>query len=114
MIFLFGILFFLAQGKLYDPNLFTLGSNLVVNPTFSTPNIGPSLTAFYGTSILGWSCTADCQIVNVPVLCSTFGVSCSNNYTQGIDMDSVNILELLKQTTSITTAGDYLLRVEYI
>jgi hypothetical protein len=72
------------------------------------------MTSFYGTSISGWSCSVNCQIVNIPVMCTNFGLPCTNNYTQGIDLDSNNQFELVRQPITISTAGSYIMTVEYM
>jgi hypothetical protein len=114
MALLFTLLICVISGMLYDPALYSLDTNLVTNPTFSSPALGGSMTGFYGTSISGWSCTVNCQVVNIPVMCTNFGLSCANNYTQGIDLDSQGVFELVRQSIAISTVGDYLLTVEYM
>ena len=47
-------------------------------------------------------------------MCTNFGLSCANNYTQGIDLDSNNLFELVRQPITISTAGRYILAVEYM
>jgi hypothetical protein len=41
----------------YDPSLYSLGSNLIINPDFSDPDINGNLADFYPGGILGWACT---------------------------------------------------------
>ena len=113
--FLFGILLVaLAQGQVYNTSLYTLGPNLVANPSFESPSIGATMFTSYSGSISGWTCSTTCQIVNILVLCTNFALPCSHNYTQGIDLDSFNVFELIRQNVTIPASGSYVLGVEYM
>ena len=102
------------EAQIYDPNLFTPGSNLVSNPTFSTPSLGGSMTHFITGGFSGWTCDLNCQMVDIPQLCTSFGVPCSNNYSQGIDLDYAGNFYILSQTIHISNPNQYLLSVEWM
>ena len=53
-------------------------------------------------------------MVNIAALCSSLSLGCSNHYTQGIDLDAQNVFETVSQTLSISTAGQYLLSIEWM
>ena len=99
--------------QLYDPALFSLGSNLIVNPTFSTPDIGGVLTQYMSGGILGWN-FVDSQIITVSTLCSSYGNPCSTNFTQAIDLDGMYSFDIISQSVSIGSTNQYLLSVEWL
>ena len=79
-----------ASSQLYDPNLYSPSSNLIINPTFSSPSLGGSMVQFASGSILGWTFN-NIQLVTVSVFCSNFGAPCSHNFSQGIELDVSNV-----------------------
>ena len=82
------LLFVCAYSQTYDPSLYSLGSNLIFNPTFSDPALSPgSMVSFYPGSITGWSCDSSCQVTSIIEICSSFSLACSNNFTQSLDLD---------------------------
>lgn len=104
----------LTKAQLFNTSLFSLGSNLVLNPTFSNPNIGGSMTEYYAPGgIPSWTCNEG-QIVNIPSLCSAFGPTCGANLTQGFDLDVTFAFELLSQGVSLNNSAQYLLSVEWV
>ena len=104
------------SAPLYDTSLYTPGTNLLVNPSFVDPAVPMGqLSIFIPLSILGWTCTADCQIKNMPLFCALKGVVCNSNITQALDLDSNNVVfENVSQTVQITTEGQYLLNLEWL
>lgn len=57
--FLKALIFLLSQVFAYNQSQYTLGSNLILNPTFDSPNIGGALYAYFN-SLPNWSCTPEC------------------------------------------------------
>ena len=106
----FLLLLTISNTQLYDPSLYSLGSNLIVNPTFSTPDIGGAMTQYFSSSIYGWN-FASGQIVTVSALCSNFGHTCTHNFTQALDMDAMFALEIISQSVSISSSNQFLLSV---
>jgi hypothetical protein len=102
------------QGQ-YNSSLYYLGDNLVTNGNFSSPSI-PTGTAYelYMGNILGWSCNSECDVKNMPESCSVSGVSCSINFTKGLDFDASNALHSISQNISIPTDGEYYFHVDWI
>ena len=105
----------IATGQLYNTSLFSPGANLIVNPTFSTPDIGGVMTQYYTPGgISGWT-FPNGQIVTISTLCTFFvGSPCLTNATQGFDLDVSFFYELLSQAVSITNSAQYLLTVEWL
>ena len=49
----------ISHSAIYDTNVYTLGSNLVVNPSFTSPDLNGS-RYIMTTSVPGWRCTPKC------------------------------------------------------
>lgn len=60
----FLVLFVLTAGaELYEASLksnYSLGSNLLVNPSFTSPTLPAGSGVSYYASILGWKCGLEC------------------------------------------------------
>jgi hypothetical protein len=81
-----------ATTSLYDPTQFSLSSNLLLNPAFSSPAISsPTAVTNYGNQITGWNCTSICQLKNMPRYCAATLTACNLSFVQTIDLDSENI-----------------------
>ena len=79
----------LLHAQTYNPNLYELGDNLLVNPSFTSPVMTPNVTIEnFPPTILGWNCTTYCQLKNIPLYCSINSLTCNVNYTQVIDLIS--------------------------
>ena len=78
----------LTAGQTIDPALYTLGSNLIIQSTFSAPVVNNQVSRYRNNRIEGWTCTNWCEVINVPRLCSSRPLPCSNNYSQGVDLDA--------------------------
>ena len=101
--------------QLYDQNVYYTGSNLVQNPSFTSPVLLAGLfDVIYPTSIPGWNCTVNCQLKDMPLYCASRATICNINYTQAIDLDSNSQFENVSQFVNIPNQGSYLLRVEWI
>ena len=103
-----------SQG--YDPNLFSLGNNIVINPTFSDPNlVAPRASKLISTGILGWNCTIQCQVVNIPRRCAEKNITCNTTFIQAIEFDSKRgFVDHYSQNIQINTEGKYLLRGKWM
>ena len=110
------LLLHIGYAQLYDPNAYSLGNNLVTNPTFTSPTIPTPLTYQDQTNtILGWNCIGQvCQILHIPRMCVFLGLPCSTQFQQGIDMDVWSIFVTISQIILITSPGQYLLTVEWM
>ena len=98
--------------QLYDPNSFSLGSNIVVNSMFESPIVPQAnIWNFYGGGISGWSCTSGCELINITNYCNSFSLSCNVYGSQGIELDCFNAIS---QTISISITGTYLLHLEWL
>ena len=105
MLFCLLFLFWDSRGQLYDTTLFTLGTNILTNARFSEPNLAGNVDSNYGTTISGWGCTWNCELVNVPLICSRRGLSCPNDFTQIIDLDNSRRFETVYQTVQLYSAA---------
>lgn len=99
----------------YDTSAYTLGNNLVTNPSFLSPQL-PNGTAYlnYANNITNWTCLTDCKIMNMAEACSQAGVTCTINFTQGLDFDTLGHLNGISQTIPIYATDQYLLRVDWL
>ena len=99
--------------QLYDPALYSPDSNIIINPTFSTPDIGGALFQIYSGSFLGWS-FVDAQVVTLSTVCSNFGNTCIYNNTQGLDLDLFGAFEMISQSVLINSTNQYLLSIGWL
>ena len=67
--------FYLVNSMVYDPTQFYLGDNLIVNSLFDNPLVSDFLMT---TSMIGWTCTPQCEINNSTYLCTVRGFPCAN------------------------------------
>lgn len=98
--FLLSLLRIAVAVELYEAQLkssYTLGTNLLANPSFDEPALpsGVGFDIFY--SIPGWSCGTECEVQNVALECSRRGWSCDIPWSQGLDMETCGILTNLSQ-----------------
>jgi hypothetical protein len=99
----------------YDPTLYTLGVNLILNPAFTQPHLGSS-TQYQNVafSIPSWNCSHICQIINIPLTFAAYSLQYSTNYSQCIDMDSNHIFETISQKLNIPVSASYLLHIDWL
>ena len=107
---------YIASGQLYDSSLYSLGPNIITNPVFAEPALAAGLSGkiISNSAIPGWSCSIKCWLANIPLTCQSNGLTCSNNYTQAVDLISKGTVELVTQDITITSAASYLFSVEWM
>lgn len=89
----------IGAGQLYDSNLYSLGSNIIINPSFSSP-ILPSGTIskmYNRLGITGWTCRIKCRLTDIPNTCLQMGLSCNTSYTQAMGLISMGTMEDVSQ-----------------
>lgn len=78
-----------SSQTLYDPSIYYLGSNLIINPDFAEPQISPLVdNELYNNGINGWNCTTKCQLKKIVPYYTSKGKICNTNFSQGMDLDS--------------------------
>ena len=113
MFLILSLLLFYVKAQLYDPLLYSPGTNLIVNPTFSDPDIGGSLHLYIPGSILGWM-TVACQIFTISQACGIISQTYTYNHTQALDLDENFSFEMISQSVSISSSNQYLLSVGWL
>lgn len=99
----------------YDTNAYTLGNNLVANPSFLSPQIPRGIFFLkYYYHITNWACLKECMIMNMANACSQAGVACTIYFTQGLNLDTKSQLNGIRQTIPIYTTGQYLLQILWL
>ena len=113
MFLILSILLHSIKSQLYNSAFFSPGANLLINPIFSTPNIGGNWSQLISGGIPGWP-VATVQLVTISSLCSTYGNVCSYSYIQGMDLDIATGLIMLSQSITINSTNQYLLSIGWI
>lgn len=93
-----------ATFELYQTQLkatYTLGTNLLINPSFNDPPLPPGAGFDIFPTIPGWSCGTECEVQNAALECSRRGWTCDIPWNQGLDMETCGILTNLSQFLSI-------------
>ena len=98
-----------VTAAIYDSNLYTLGDNLLTNPGFDLPLLSPPTSYTMQASIPGWTCTVNCQVVNIDRRCTYFGKTCSVSFTQGVDLITSVNMDHYFQSIQIENSGKYYL-----
>ena len=114
LLFIVLILLPVTFGVPYDTNLYSLGSNLVNNSMFLTPDLTNKTMDYYeyGPIDLGWTCNALCELFYIQRRCANRSATCNISFTQGIDVDTQkDRQDNIYQDITITTAGQYYFRV---
>ena len=102
----------LLQCQLYDPSKYTLGSNLVQNFNFELPPV--SIYVTISGSIPSWACSPACEIQNTTNICAYYSLPCVINWQQNVDLNSNGFHDTISQVIEISTAGKYLVHVEWM
>ena len=114
MSFWLAILVVIYSQPLYDPSVYQLGTNLIVNSMFNDPLLtGGALVIFVPNAILGWNCTGFCKVRDLYNSCFSFGQTCQQLGRQVIELDYGAFPEV-SQSIVLTEAGQYLLHIEWV
>ena len=114
--YIYIFLFELASGTLYSSGLFTMGPNLILNPSFMNAPL-PSGTInnnYYNPSLVSWNCSPLCEIQNTMLACGYNSLSCNTTFVQDVDLDSTHQFNNLSQTVSITNSTEYLILIDWM
>lgn len=90
----------------------TLGPNLIINPSFSIPQLAPGVNmTSYHLGVYGWNCINYCFYESIPLICQTLNLACNVTKSQGIDLNSQCFFENVSQTVTIEATGTYLFQI---
>ena len=115
MISLILTLITVTSGAVYDTQNFYLGPNQFNNSDFMMPFMGGSV---YQTVYIppSWECTPLCMYINLPPICTFYGLNCQMAFTQGIDLalNPTDGFSLLSTVVNLPQNGTYVLSFEWM
>jgi len=101
---------------LFNSSQYTLGTNLLANPSFvlATVSSTASYSQLFSSSMAGWRCQNTCELYLIDRICKNYGKGCNLNYTRGINLDCNNYFDNISQTVSIQNQSQYLVTLKWI
>ena len=80
-------LFHFVSTQVTNLSLYTIGENLVKNPSFDLDTISnSSIMKTFPSNITGWSCTTGCQLNKLEEYCTNRSYICNANFTISLDL----------------------------
>lgn len=90
----------------------TLGNNLLVNSLFTSPSVPKNKMSNSYPEIKDWKLLNKCELIYIPLICSTYSLFCQTTKTQAINLTATAVLKKqIKQKLTVKTTADYLIEV---
>jgi hypothetical protein len=90
----------------------TLGNNLLLNSLFTSPSVPKNKISDSYNGIKDWKFLNKCELIYIPLICSTYSQFCQTTNTQAINLTASAVLKKqINQILTIQTTADYLIEV---